>query len=198
MARETLPDMSRLRVVRALSDSELARAAEFRRGVFFERRRVVFDESLESRRDRAGHVLLLLKDSTPVATARVLPYPSDLSPVASMCRDLGIDADSEVGRIAAVPSPGASSYALAMLCLGSIWFLQHTRRQRYFAYCHPRLVDFYRLVGATDIGRECIVPGRSEVHRLVSGSFHDAASLGAELMGIDYQAPNSELPRRIA
>jgi hypothetical protein len=191
--------MSRLRVVRALSDSELSRAAAFRRGVFLERRRVAFDEALESRRDRAGHVLLLLRDSIPVATARALPHPCDLSPVASMCRDLGVDADSEVGRIAAVPSPGASSYALAMLTLGSIWFLRHTRRKRYVAYCHPRLVDFYRLVGAADIGRECVVPGRSEVYRLVSGSFEDAARLGAELMGIDDQAATpSELPRRIA
>jgi hypothetical protein len=176
--------MDRFRFVVARSDDEIERAAEFRRRVFFQRRGVVFDEPLEARRDRAGHVFLLLEDANPVATARLLPYPSELSPVLSLSQDLGIDADSEIGCIAAVSSPRAFSHALVMMTLGSIWTLRHTRRQRYLAYCHPKLVDLYRLVGAKDIGRACIVPGRSEAHRIVSGSYDEAARLGVALLGI--------------
>lgn len=189
--------MDQLRLVQAMSDEEIERAAHFRRQVFLDRRRVVFDELLESRRDREGHVFLLLEGSTMVATGRILPYPSALSPVLSLNQNLAVDADSEIGRIASVPSPRALSYALVMLTLGSIWLLQHTRRQHYLAYCHPKLVELYRLVGAEDIGHACIVPGRSEPHRIVSGSYEDAARLGARLLCIP-TTPEREPLRRTA
>ena len=175
--------MNRFRLVQALSAADIERAAEFRRQVFLGRRRIVFDEQLEVRRDREGSVFLLLEDAAIVATGRILPYPSELSPVLSLTPGLAIDADSEIGRIAALPSPSSGSYALIMLTLGSIWILEHTRKRRYLAYCHPKLVELYRRIGAKDVGCACIVPGRSEPHRIVSGSYEDAVRLGGEVLG---------------
>jgi len=175
--------MNQLRLVQALSTGDIERAAEFRRQVFFGRRRVVFDQLLEARRDREGSVFLLFEDATIVATGRILPYPSELSPVLSLTPDLAIDADSEIGRIAALPSPRTGSYAHTMLTLGSIWILEHTRKRRYLAYCHPKLVELYRRIGAKDVGCACIVPGRSEPHRIVSGSYEDAVRFGGEVIG---------------
>ena len=78
--------------------------------MFLERRQVVFDELLEARRDRAGHLLLVLEDGAPVATARVLPHPSPLSPVLDLAPVLARHgADSEVGRIATLTSPRRSA-----------------------------------------------------------------------------------------
>jgi hypothetical protein len=190
--------MTRLRLVEARSSEEIARAAEFRRQVFLDRRRVSFDDRLETRRDREGHVFLLLEGSRTVATGRVLPYPSRLSPVLGLCQDLRLDADSEVGRIAAVRSPSAASHALVLLALGSAWVLRNTRRRRYVAYCHPKLVDLYRALGAEDVGGELVVPGRSEPHRIVSGSFEDAASLGASQFGITDGAETLQQPLRLS
>lgn len=174
-----------LRLVRASSAAELAQAAAFRREVFFDRRGVVFDEALEDQRDREGHVFLLNDGSTPLATARVLPYPSKVSPMIELGQGAGgHDADAEVGRIAAIRSPGAARASLLLLTLGSRWVLRNTLRRRYLAYCHPKLVDLYRLVGAEDLGVSCIVPGRGHAHRIVAGTFADAAHLGARWLGI--------------
>jgi hypothetical protein len=181
---------STLRLTVALSADDRARAAAFRREVFFDRRGVLLDEALEAQRDREGHVFLLLDGSTPVATARVLPYPSTVSPMLELGQASGcLGAEAEVGRIAAVRSPGAARASLALLTLGSRWLLGNTHRQRYIAYCHPKLVEIYRLVGAEDLGVSCIVPGRSDAHRIVTGTFADAARLGARLLGI----PESEV-----
>ena len=92
----------------ASSDLDIARAAAFRRRVFMDRRGVSFDDALEARRDRQGHVFLLRNDGALVATARVLPHPSPLSPLEALALAPAIAAsgvDSEVGRIAAVASP---------------------------------------------------------------------------------------------
>jgi hypothetical protein len=174
-----------LRLVRASSAAERAQAAAFRREVFLDRRGVVFDEALEAQRDREGHVFILCDGSTPLATARVLPYPSKVSPMIELGQGAGgHDADAEVGRIAAVRSPGAARASLLLLTLGSRWVLRNTLRRRYLAYCHPKLVDLYRLVGAEDLGVSCIVPGRGDAHRIVAGTFADAAQLGARWLGI--------------
>ena len=178
------------RLVRASSVEERAQAASFRREIFLDRRGVTFDETLEARRDREGHVFLLFDGSTPVATARVLPYPSAVSPVLELGQGAGgHDADAEVGRIAAIRSAGAARASLLLLTLGSGWLVRNSSRRRYIAYCHPRLVDLYRLVGAEDLGVSCIVPGRGDAHRIVAGTFADAARLGQQLLGL----PDAEL-----
>jgi hypothetical protein len=180
-----LSHSSSLRLTVAASAEHRARAAAFRREVFFDRRGVLLDEVLEAQRDREGHVFLLLDGSTPVATARVLPYPSTVSPMLELGQGSGgLRADAEVGRIAAVRSPDGARASLALLTLGSHWLVSNTHRQRYIAYCHPKLVDLYRLVGAEDLGVSCVVPGRSDAHRIVSGTFADAARLGVQLLGI--------------
>ena len=171
----------------ASSDLEIARAAAFRRRVFMDRRGVSFDEALETRRDRQGHVFLLGDGGAPVATARVLRYPSPLSPLASLALApavAGSGADSEVGRIAAIVSPQAVRLSLVLLTLGSIWLLRHTGLSRYLAYCHPRLLDLYRMVGAEDTGLGVAVPGRDEPHRIICGTYADAARLGSQRLGI--------------
>jgi hypothetical protein len=175
--------MSQLRLSKARSDAELRAAADFRREVFFERRGVVFDEEREARRDRQGHVLVLQEGTKIVASARVLRFPSPLSPLLGHSDALGVDADTEVGRVVAKRAPGSASYALALVALGARWVLDHRAGERYVAYCHPALVELYRLLGARDLGHECFVPGRSEPHRIVCGSVADAARLGGALLG---------------
>jgi hypothetical protein len=182
-----------LRVVRASSNDDIERAAELRRQVFLDRRGVLFDDELEALRDRRGDVFLLLEgEGRIVATARVLPFPAALSPLVGLTHGLRTGADSEIGRIAAVRSSNTTSYALNLLVLGSISVMEEGRPwERYVAYCHPRLVELYRLVGARDTGHECAVPGRSDLHRIVTGTYEDAARLGAELLGITH------VPRRV-
>ena len=173
-----------LHFVRASSPKARARAAAFRREVFLDRRGVVFDERLDAERDLNGHVFLLSEGSTPLATARVLPFPSRLSPLLELGSRFGCeDADAEVGRIAAIRSPGAVRASLALLTLGARWLLEHSTHRNYIAYCHPKLVELYRALGATDLGVSCIVPGRADAHRIVAGTFAAAARLGAPFLG---------------
>ena len=87
----------------ASSDVELARAAAFRRRVFMDRRGVSFDDALETRRDRQGHVFLLRDGGAPVATARVLRYPSPLSPVATLALAPAVAPAAPTRRWAASP-----------------------------------------------------------------------------------------------
>jgi hypothetical protein len=184
--------MDRFRLVHARSEQEIAAAAEFRRRAFFDRRGVQLDEALEAQRDQEGHVFVLVEATAIVATGRILPFPSRLSPVLELKRDHYDDADdaatfpkgdSEIGRIAAVPSPSTASYALMMLTLGSVWLLRNTGFRRYLAFCHPKLVELYKLVGAEDTGRECLVPGRDKPYKIVGGTYFDAARLGVALLG---------------
>jgi hypothetical protein len=181
--------------VRASSEEEFERAARFRRDVFLDRSGVVFDEKLEARRDREGSVFLLLEGTAMVATGRLLPYPSRLSPVRGLmtgepCRG----ADSEIGRIAAIRSSSLISYALVLLVLGSFSIIDDDLPwKRYVAYCDPKLVGLYRLIGAGDTGRECVVPGRSRPHRIVTGTFEDAAHIGGSLLGLTTPPARSPL-----
>ncbi len=166
-----------LRLVRASSDEELHAAAAFRQSIFLERRGVAFDELLEARRDRAGHVFLLLRDGRPVATARVLPYPTPLSILKELAPDLGsLEADSEVGRIAALPSPEGIPHSISLLALGAAWLVENTGLRRYVAHCHPRLLELYRLAGAEVVGGPRPVPGRADPNLIIAGRYDDAAA----------------------
>jgi hypothetical protein len=172
----------------ASSDLDIARAAAFRRRVFMDRRGVSFDEALEARRDRQGHVFVLAEAGAPVATARVLRHPSPLSPLATLALAPALaarGADSEVGRIAAIACPQAIRFSLVLLTLGSIWLTRNTGLSRYVAYCHPRLLDLYRAVGAEDTGLCVAVPGRDEPHRIICGAYADAARLGGQRLGVE-------------
>jgi hypothetical protein len=170
------------RLVHAGSPRELERAAAFRRRVFLERRGVCFDEALEAARDRVGLVFLLLEDGALVASGRALPLPSALSPLSAL--QPGIDvpgADSELGRIATLGSPAGLTRSLTLLSLGARFLLEHTRYRRYVAYCHPKLVPLYRAVGAEETGDSVVVPGRPEPHRVIAGSYTDAAAWSEKL-----------------
>jgi len=174
-----------LHFLRASSAEARARAAAFRREVFLDRRGVVFDERLEAERDLDGHVFLLSDGSAPIATGRVLPYPSRFSPLLELGRGLGCeDADAEVGRIVAVRSSGGARASLALLTLGARWLIERSPLRKYIAYCHPKLVELYRLLGAEDLGISCIVPGRADAHRIVAGTFAEAARLGAQFLDL--------------
>lgn len=175
------------------TEKELQVTRDFRNEVFLNRRGVVFDDGLEGRRDEESHVMLLLKEGVPVATARSQPYPSDLSAVSMIApTPLRYDADSEVGRIAAKRSPQSTYYSLVLLALGARWLLEHTRHRRYVAYCHPKLLHTYQLVGAEDTGETCVVPGRADRHSIITGNYESCARLGAALLSV------SDAPSRAA
>ena len=172
-------DARPFRLLRASTEPDLRVAASFRRDVFLERRGVTFDDLLEARRDREGHVLLLLDGNRPVATARVLPFPSRLSALPGRRIDHDrIGVDSEVGRIAAVRSSEGMRHAATLLALGAAWLLEHTTLRRYVAHCHPRLLGLYRLAGAEVVGGPFTVPGRAEAHLLIAGRYENAARSG--------------------
>jgi hypothetical protein len=180
-ARPVLADIQLLRCTTA---EELDRSRAFRDHVFQSRRNVALSDRLERRRDGRGAVLLLLHGGDPVATARVGPFPSDVSPLTSLgapLRDTG--ADTEVGRVAAVRSPEAARYSLILLTLGSLWVLASTWHRRYVAYCHPRLLPLYELVGARTVGEPCPVPGRDDLHHVIVGEFETSARAGLRLLG---------------
>lgn len=178
--------VGRLRLIRAEAGPERRLAAAFRRSVFFGRRQVLFDEVEEARRDRYGYVFLLLDGRAVLATARVLPYPSALSPIRELDGDFASgSADSEVGRIAAIRTPIGFRASLLLLTLGALWMRAHTRHERYLAHCHPKLLELYRQVGARDLNVTCVVPGRLEAHAVVTGSYDDAGRRGLQRLGIE-------------
>lgn len=161
-------------------------ARAFRDEVFLNKRSVVFSRSSERSRDADSHVFLLLRDEAPVATARCQQYPSDISTIGEFRPSPagghgGPDADSEVGRIASAGSP---LYPLILLVLGSIWLLESTGHRRFIAYCHPKLLPMYALVGAQDTGERCAVPNRDREHHIIVGRYEDCARLGLHMLGI--------------
>jgi hypothetical protein len=171
-----------IRLIHCDIDEEAAKARAFRDRVFLAKRNVVFSRSLERRRDVDSHVFVLERDGAPVATARCQPYPSNISTIGEFRPRLTQhDADSEVGRIAAVGSP---LHSLMLLVLGSKWLLESTAHRRFIAYCHPKLVPMYARVGATDTGERCAVPNRDREHHIVVGTYRDCARLGLEMLGI--------------
>ena len=198
LARESQPTplaahLPRFKLRHVTAAPDFALLAGFRQRVFRERRSVNFDEVLEARRDRAGHAFVLFDAGAPVAVGRVLPYPSALSSLPEQRRlARATAADSEIGRVACLASPDAAPYSLALLTLGSLWLLAYTRLRRYVGYCHPKLVPLYRRLGAA-LGDEIRIPGRSDAHRVISGSYEDAATLGGRLL--DLGVPNARIPR---
>ncbi|WP_207387002.1 hypothetical protein [Frankia sp. Cppng1_Ct_nod] len=181
------------------SESERQLARGFRNEVFLNRRSVMFSDALECRRDAESHVMLLLYDGTPVATARSQPYPSDVSDVLGVSRDLpDWGADSEVGRMAAVRSPWSARYSLMVLVLGSMWLLEHTSHRRYVAYCLPKMLRIFRLIGAEDTGETCVVPGRTGRHSIILGSYEDCARLGMAHLGMSGAEARSAVRWQVA
>src|SRR4051794_18364343 len=183
-----------IQLLRCSSAEELERAGIFRNHVFRSRRNVSFSEGLERRRDARGTVFLLLSGEQEVATARVQPFPSEISPVSDLAarfRDSG--ADTEVGRVAAVRSPDATRYSLLVLTLGAMWLLESTWHRRFVAYCHPKLLPLYQLVGVEVSGEPCEVPGRADLHHVIVGDYTDVASNGLRLLGISQAAAHAAI-----
>lgn len=167
-----------LELLRCSTKAELIMAREFRNQVFLAKRGTEFDSLQERRRDESGHVMLLTQQGEPRATARVQSYPASgtLAEIAPELPDFG--ADSEVGRIAAVASADCAKYSLLLLVLGAMWMLAHTGHRRYIAYCHPRLLPLYELIGARDTGMSIDVAGRSHPHCVLLGRYESCVEAG--------------------
>jgi hypothetical protein len=168
-----------IRLIRCSTNAELRSARQFRAHVFRERRGIEFDSLQERRRDESSHVFLLTQHGSACATARVQSFPGSGN-LAEMAPDVPtFGADSEVGRIAAsMHSPESAQYPLMVLVLGAMWLLRHTKHQRYLAYCHPKLVPLYRLVGAQDTGVTLAVDGRPDPYCLLLGDYETCVGAG--------------------
>jgi hypothetical protein len=167
-----------LELVRCSTKAELSLARQFRNDVFMAKRGIEFDPLQERRRDKSGHVMLLTQQGKPCATGRFQSYPAagTLAEIAPGLPDFG--ADSEVGRIAAIRSADSVAYCSLLLVLGAMWVLTHTRHRRYIAYCHPKLLPLYELVGARDTGMSIEVAGRSQSHRVLVGMYESCVESG--------------------
>ncbi len=168
-----------IQLIRCSTNAELRAARLFRTRIFHERRGIEFDSLQERRRDESSHVFLLSQHGTACATARVQSFPGsgNLAELAPAVPAFG--ADSEVGRIAAsLRNPQTAHYPLMVLVLGAMWLLQHTKHQRYLAYCHPKLVPLYQLVGARDTGITLDVDGRAAPYSLLLGDYETCVMAG--------------------
>ena len=125
---------------------------------------------------------MLFDQSQIVASGRLLAYPSLFSALLGLTERLS-GVDSELGRIAAVRSADGRRASCLLLTLGASWVLEHTELRSYAAYCHPKLLDMYRAIGAQCTGQSCAVPGRADPHVIVIGRYADAARIGAQLGG---------------
>jgi hypothetical protein len=159
-----------LELIRCSTKTELRRARQFRHEVFRAKRGMDLDSLQERRRDESSHVMLLTQRGTPCATARAQSYPGSgkLAEIAPELSTFG--ADSEVGRIAALSAADGLRHSVLLLVLGAMWLVEHTGHRRYVAYCHPKLVPLYQLVGATDAGLTIEVDGRPG-YRVVLGDY---------------------------
>jgi hypothetical protein len=143
----------------------------FRNEIFRARSGLEFEPLQERRLDESGHVMLLLQHGEARATARAQSYPGSgvLGEIAPHLQSF--DVDSEVGRIAALRSTDSMRYSLVLLVLGAIWLLEHTQHRSYVAYCHPKLVPLYQLVGARDTGLTLEIPGRPDRYCALLGDY---------------------------
>ena len=115
--------------------------------------------------------MLLTQWGSPCATARVQSYPGS-STLAKIAPELPIsEADSEVGRIAALSTPDCVKHSMLLLVLGAMWLVEHTQHRKYVAYCHPKLVPLYGLVGAEDTGLRIDVEGRPTPYCVLLGDY---------------------------
>ena len=165
-------------LIRCSTRAELSSARQFRNDVFIAKRGIEFDPVQERRRDESSYVLLLRQQGKPRATGRVQSYPATgtLAEIGPGLPDFG--ADSEVGRIVAPRSADSVGYSSLLLVLGAMWLLTHTRYRRYIAYCHPKLLPLYELVGARDTGMTIELAGRSHPYCILLGTYAGCVEAG--------------------
>lgn len=160
-----------LELIRCSTKAELRRARQFRNETFRAKRGMELDSLTERRRDESSHVMLLTQRGIPSATARAQSYPGS-GTLAEIAPELPIfGADSEVGRIAALSTPDGLKHSLLLLVLGAMWLVEYTQHQRYVAYCHPKLLPLYRLVGAVETGLTVEVDGRPTRYCVLLGDY---------------------------
>ncbi len=170
------------------TSEELDLAAEFRHRMFRQRSGLAFNEDYERERDASAILVgLLYFENKPVATARSTPFPATGSPLAAN-GILSFGADSEVGRLAAMPGDRSLINAFLVLILGSLWMTEYTEYATYISYTNAKLVPIYNEVGAFDTGQTCTVPGRTTDYRIVVGAYKDCARLGLKSLGISHRA----------
>jgi hypothetical protein len=162
-------------------------AASLRYRLFQSRSRLNLDEEAERARDDGAILLgLLRKNGEPVSTARSVPFPSPFSTLS----EIGIsspEADSEVGRLAAVPGADSVVHALLVLALGALWVERNSAYRTFISYAHPSLIPLYLEMGAYDTGQTCRVPGRESTYHVLVGSYQDCARLVLRGLGIARQ-----------
>lgn len=165
-------------LIRCSTKAELRRARQFRNETFRARRGMELESLQERRRDESSHVMLLTQSGNPCATARVQSYPGSgmLPEIAPELPIFG--ADSEVGRIAALSTEECLKNSLLLLTLGAMWLVEHTEHRRYVAYCHPKLVPLYHLVGAVETGLTVEVERRPTRYCVVVGDHIAAVERG--------------------
>ena len=165
-------------LIRCTTKAELRLARQFRSETFRARRGMELDSLQERRRDESSHVMLLTRRGIPCATARAQSYPGSglLPEIAPELPDFG--ADSEVGRIAALSTGECVKHSVLLLTLGAMWLTEHTEHRRYVAYCHPKLVPLYQLLGAADTGMAVDVEGRPTPYSIVVGDYSAAVGCG--------------------
>jgi hypothetical protein len=148
----------------------------------------------ENLRDDEGYLFLLWNGPEVVGSARVLPTTSAHTELRLLGR-LPIWAEydggmCEISRVAARPRDGGIPYSWIGLVLGAEWLMENTRLRRYIAYARSELVDLYQAVGAWETGVRFQIPDRGPtVYSVVAGGIEQAASSGAELLGM---APDGE------
>jgi hypothetical protein len=180
-----------LRLELAEHPDQLAAARQLRNSVYH--RRLGLDlrgSGQEGRRDRAGHVFLLLRAGTPVASGRAVPVRApecELRELGHLPDELAFDPYTcEVGRIATTggADPGGVPYSAALLCLGARWLTEHTPLRRYVAYCRTPLLPLYQAVGALDLRVRFRLDDRGgALYGVVVGDLATPAELAAAVAG---------------
>jgi len=176
---------------RATSADQFAAAAELRNEIY--RRRLGLDLGSwrsEWERDRAGHVFVLSRSGTPVATGRALPTGSpqcELRELGQLPRQLADDTRAcEVSRIVTtrLDEEQRVPYSMVLLCMGARWLLEHTDLRRYVAYCRIPLVRLYQAVGAVDLETCFRIADRGDtVYTVVVGDLASPAELAEKFSG---------------
>jgi predicted GNAT family N-acyltransferase len=170
-----------LRLLHAEGSRDIAAVRRFRFLTYLHRSDMVVDDSVAV--DERSHLFALLAQDEIVACARVLPLPDDAAGINQFDHKAisAQAAPTEVGRLA-VSARRSPLLILALLGLGAHWMVEHTRHERFLAYCDRRLVPAYQRVGAEDLGIELPRPGRSRPYRFVTGRFDVAAEQAMSLL----------------
>jgi hypothetical protein len=143
-------DTDSVRLVHAEHRRDIAAIRRFRFLTYLQPSDMVVDDSAAL--DERGHLFGLLAHGEIVACARVLPLPDEGAGINQF--DHGAiaarAAPTEVGRLA-VTRHRSPLLLLAMLGLGARWMVEHTRHERFIAFCDRRFVPAYERVGAEDL-----------------------------------------------